>query len=392
MIEIGIVTLLVGTMTAWMVTPWVARLGYRLGAVDAPDSRKVHQVPVPRIGGLAVFAGFVASGSFAVFATGYWQKFPDGAGEWGALAAGAVTMLLLGLVDDIRGIGFPWKFGVQILAAGVAWSAGFRIDSVTLPLVEGPLQFGMLSLPVTVLWIVGITNALNLIDGLDGLAAGSAMITCTAVAAIAFGSGNVAEAAISAALLGSLLGFLRYNFNPARIFLGDSGSMWLGFILALTSIRGSQKNTTTVAVLVPVLVLGLPIFDTAFAVLRRTWRLARQRRADSEGAIGALRRVSVLFLPDRGHIHHRLLDAGLSHRAAVLVLYSVATVFAALALVHALATGMALAVLSAIFVAFAALVAALAWTRRRAVRRRREAAAAALAVLPEERHAGSSPS
>jgi UDP-GlcNAc:undecaprenyl-phosphate GlcNAc-1-phosphate transferase len=390
MIATGIVTLLVGTVTTWAVTPWVARLGHRLGAVDAPDSRKIHRTPVPRIGGLAVFAGFLASGCFAVFATGYWEKFPEGAGEWVVLAAGAATMLLLGLLDDIRGVPFQWKFAVQFLAAAAAWSGGFRIASLTLPLFDGPVDLGALSLPVTVLWIVGITNALNLIDGLDGLAAGSAMITCTAVATIAFWSGNVAEAAISAALLGSLLGFLRYNFNPARIFLGDSGSMWLGFILALTSIRGSQKNSTTVAVLVPVLVLGLPIFDTAFAVVRRTWRLARHRGAPSSGAIGTARRISVLFLPDRGHIHHRLLDAGLSHRAAVLVLYAVAGLFALLALLHAVATGIAFAVLASILVSFGALVLALAWTRARANRRRR--AGTAGPVLPGKRHAGSTPS
>jgi UDP-GlcNAc:undecaprenyl-phosphate GlcNAc-1-phosphate transferase len=370
MIRTGIATLVVGAVTTWAITPWIARLGHRLGAVDSPSPRKVHDSPIPRIGGLAVFAGFLASAAFAVFATGYWEKFPQGAGEWAVLAAGASTMLALGAVDDVRGVSFHWKFAIQILAGVTAWLAGFRIEGLTIPLVPGSLEFSALSLPITVLWVVGITNAMNLIDGLDGLAAGSAMITCSAVSVIGFASGNVAEAAISAALLGSLVGFLRYNFNPARIFLGDSGSMFLGFILALTSIRASQKNTTTVAVLVPVLVLGLPIFDTAFAVLRRTWRLARQRRSGSGGLWDLFRRSSSLFLPDRGHIHHRLLDSGLSHRKAVLLLYAVATCFAALALLDTFSTGMAFGTLGALGLALFVLVGVLVWTRVRIHRAR----------------------
>jgi UDP-GlcNAc:undecaprenyl-phosphate GlcNAc-1-phosphate transferase len=388
MIQEGIGTLFVGAVTTWAVTPAVARLGHRLGAVDAPGPRKIHAAPVPRIGGLAVFAGFLASAVFAVFATGYWEKFPEGAGEWSVLAAGAASMLILGTVDDIRGVSFHWKFLFQILAGLAAWLAGFRIDALTIPLVAGPLELGGLSVLVTILWVVGVTNALNLIDGLDGLAAGSAMITCTAVATLAFWSGNVAEAAISAALVGSLVGFLRYNFNPARIFLGDSGSMFLGFVLASISIRASQKNTTTVAVLVPVLVLGLPLFDTAFAVLRRSWRLATHARPDSGGWWTLARRVSVLFLPDRGHIHHRLLDSGMSHRGAVLVLYGVATVLAAIALLDAATTGMALGTLGALALALFFLVATLVWTRLRILRRKQERNARRSGFVPGEKRVG----
>ena len=389
MVREGIATMLVGVVTTWAITPWVSRLGQRLGAVDDPGPRKVHRSPVPRIGGLAVFAGFLASAIFAVFATGYWSKFPEGAAEWSVLAAGAAAMLLLGLVDDIRGVGYQWKFLVQIVAGAVAWLAGFRIELITLPFSPGVIDMTGVSLVVTILWVVGITNALNLIDGLDGLAAGSAMITCTAVATISFWSGNPAEAAISAALLGSLLGFLRYNFNPARIFLGDSGSMFLGFILALISIRASQKNTTTVAVLVPVLVLGLPIFDTAFAVLRRTWRLARHDRPESGGVAAFAKRATVLFLPDRGHIHHRLLDAGLSHRSAVLVLYAVATVFAGVALLDTVTTGMAAGVLAALAFALLTLLAVVVLTRRWSARRARRRTGGAPPFVSERKGVGS---
>jgi hypothetical protein len=181
-----------------------------------------------------------------------------------------------------------------------------------------------------VLWIVGITNAVNLIDGLDGLAAGIALITTITLATIALAreQQSMGVAAISIVLAGSLIGFLRFNFNPARIFLGDSGSMFLGFVLAVISVRGSQKGATAVAVFVPLLVLGLPLLDTGLAVLRRLYRLGNHGGRTQNRLTYMLRNLNYVFLPDRGHIHHRLLDLGLGQRGAVMVLYGAALLLA----------------------------------------------------------------
>jgi UDP-GlcNAc:undecaprenyl-phosphate/decaprenyl-phosphate GlcNAc-1-phosphate transferase len=329
---IGVLTAAVACVTTWAVTPAIVRAAHRFGALDHPGPRKIHSAPIPRVGGLAVFAGFSVGLVFAAFATGYATNSQHGrAGYWAALAIAAFGMLIMGLIDDLRGLTFQWKFAFQILAACALWWAGFRIEALGVPLVNATVVLGWWSLPLTVLWIIGITNAFNLIDGLDGLAAGTALITTTVVSVIAIFGGHVAVSAVGVALVGALAGFLRYNFNPAQIFLGDSGSMFLGFSLAVMSIHGSQKNVTVVAVLAPLLILGYPILDTGFAIARRLNTL----RTNSEGHGGLrfiVRNAHQVFLPDRGHLHHRLLELGLSHRAAVLSLYACALAMAAGAL------------------------------------------------------------
>jgi UDP-GlcNAc:undecaprenyl-phosphate GlcNAc-1-phosphate transferase len=323
----GIACLVVAMGVAWMLTPATIRLGHLLGAVDLPGTRKVHREPVPRIGGLAVYGGFVAGLLFAAWATGTRLDFSQVDVYWIGLGVAATGILLVGLADDIRGLSFYWKFTAQITAAVFVWYCGFRIEIVSHPL-GGELHLGLLSLPLTVLWIVGITNAVNLIDGLDGLATGIALITAAAVATIAFVRMELGVTAASVALAGSLLGFLRFNFNPARIFLGDSGSMFLGFVLAVTAVRGSQKGPTAVAILVPLLVLGLPLLDTGLAVVRRLYRLGH-RGARTNGVVRyVIANFREVFLPDRGHIHHRLLEVGMSHRRAVVILYGVGGLFA----------------------------------------------------------------
>jgi UDP-GlcNAc:undecaprenyl-phosphate GlcNAc-1-phosphate transferase len=257
----------------------------------------------------------------------------------------AFGLFLLGLVDDLRGVGFLGKFGIQILAAAVVWAAGFRIEVVAFGSTAGALHLGWLSLPFTVLWIVGVTNAVNLIDGLDGLAAGTALITTIAVAVMALLSGQTGVVAASAALLGSLLGFLPYNFNPARIFLGDSGSMFLGFVIAVISIRGNQKGPTAVAALAPLLVVGLPVLDTAITILRRSWRIGRDGWRTGAAVRYVSRNAYRLFLPDREHLHHRLLDLGLSHRRAVLTLYVMAVGLAGVALIDVVSNSRLVAML-----------------------------------------------
>jgi UDP-GlcNAc:undecaprenyl-phosphate GlcNAc-1-phosphate transferase len=331
MIYVGIASFLVAMGATWIATPGVIRLASWIGAVDLPGGRKTHTSPVPRIGGLAVFLGFIAGMAFAAFATGNLLTIPQTGIYWRGLAFAATALLLVGLFDDLYGLRYYWKFAAQIVAAVYIWNCGFRIETISHPLGGGTLDLELFSFPLTVLWIVGITNAVNLIDGLDGLAAGIALITTMAVAVIAFAQGQLGVTAAAVTLAGSLLGFLKFNFNPARIFLGDSGSMFLGFVLAVTSVRGSQKGPTAVAILVPLLVLGLPLLDTGLAVVRRLYRLRNHGKRHENSLLYVLSNLNQLFLPDRGHIHHRLIDLGASHRGAVLILYIVGGLFAAAA-------------------------------------------------------------
>ncbi len=330
MIYVGIASFLVAMGATWIATPGVIRLAQWIGAIDLPGERKTHTSPVPRIGGLAVFLGFLAGMAFAAFATGNLLTIPQTGVYWRGLAFAATGLLVVGLIDDLSGLRYYWKFAAQIVAAVYIWNCGFRIETVSHPL-GGSLDLELLSFPLTVLWIVGITNAVNLIDGLDGLAAGIALITTVAVAVIAFARGQLGVTAAAVALAGSLIGFLKFNFNPARVFLGDSGSMFLGFVLAVTSVRGSQKGPTAVAILVPLLVLGLPLLDTGLAVVRRLYRLRSHGKRSDNSLLYILSNLDQLFLPDRGHIHHRLIDLGASHRGAVLILYIVGALFAAAA-------------------------------------------------------------
>jgi UDP-GlcNAc:undecaprenyl-phosphate GlcNAc-1-phosphate transferase len=367
MVLMGVETLLVSAIMTWVSTPLAIRFARWLGAIDRPGPRKIHTSPIPRLGGVPIFFGFLAGLTFAAYTTGYTQLVPVRLTYWTALAGAAFCMLILGVADDFLGLSFKSKFAVQLAAALTVWLWGFRIETITFPLGGAPLHMGWLSLPVTLLWIVGITNAINLIDGLDGLAAGCALITTTAVAVIALHGGRVAVTALSVALVGSLIGFLRFNFNPARIFLGDSGSMFLGFVLAVISIHGSQKGPTAVAVFAPLLILGFPILDTSLAIVRRLYRLGAEEARNDRRVTHVLRNIHHVFLPDRGHLHHRLLDLGLTQRAAVLSLYVIMISLALVALVNVvlnsvLVAGLLLAVLA---MSVSGFVATLRWQKRR---------------------------
>ncbi len=376
---IGAATAALSCATTWLVTPTIVRLAHRFGAVDHPGPRKIHVTPIPRVGGIAVFLGFAVGLIFAAFATGFaTNEQHQRLGYWAILSVAAAAVLILGLVDDIRPVAFQWKFAFQIVAATAVWWSGFRIEVLGVPFVSTQLHLGLWSLPLTILWIVGITNAFNLIDGLDGLAAGTALITTTVVAIIALHGGRVAVSAISVALVGSLLGFLRYNFNPAQIFLGDSGSMFLGFSIAVIAIHGSQKNIAAVAVLGPLLIMGYPILDTGLVIARRLNAV----RTDAVGRGGLrymARNAHRIFLPDRGHLHHRLLDAGMSHRGAVLLLYTCGLVTAAAALVLVVSNSPTVAILLAVslIVLIVAFFSFILFLTKRARRRRTRAAAAA---------------
>jgi UDP-GlcNAc:undecaprenyl-phosphate GlcNAc-1-phosphate transferase len=331
------VFLLIAAVLSYGLTPLVRSAAQWVGAVDKPGGRKIHAVPTPRLGGVSV----VVSGVLTVLIV--WG-LEHGTGsivriELGACMPvffGGAIVFLLGVWDDIRPLPAGVKFVVQGVAAGVAIWCGILVEHVSL-LGGSRIALGALALPLTFVWITGITNAFNLVDGLDGLAAGLAIIAAGAMAAIFFLHGNAQEMLPLLILLGALLGFLPYNFNPASIFLGDSGSLVLGYVLAVTAIMGSQKGATTLAVVTPLLVFGLPIVDTLLSMVRRfvgSLRRLESQQATLQEQIGRAKRM---FEADQKHIHHRLLALGFSHRNAVLVLYALALGLASIALLLVLA-------------------------------------------------------
>jgi UDP-GlcNAc:undecaprenyl-phosphate GlcNAc-1-phosphate transferase len=311
-----VVSVLLAFITSVSLTPVVLFFARRSGLVDAAgiSHRKVHAEDIPRLGGIAiVIAFYVPLIGLMAYETFIGNMVVGNQQIVTALLGGGLVIALLGLYDDLRDASPKLKLIVQIAVALGVTALGFQIDKVDLPFIR-QLQLGWLAWPVTVLWIVGITNAVNLIDGLDGLAAGIALFGLAPMTILAMTHGNMVGALICLTLSGSVLGFLVYNFHPARIFMGDTGSMFLGYILAVTTIYTSTKGETAVVMLTPILALGLPILDTLLALVRRA-------------VLG-----QSLFVGDRQHIHHRLLETGLSHRTTVLVMYGFAALFASLAL------------------------------------------------------------
>jgi UDP-GlcNAc:undecaprenyl-phosphate GlcNAc-1-phosphate transferase len=306
-----LIPLLAACAAAALATPGVLRLARRLRIVDRPSSRGVSSRPdIPLLGGLAVASGFGVGlvASAATFANFTATRRLSG------VLLGALLVLGLGAWDDRRGLGATAKFTVQALAALLAVGAGLRIGHVTEPTTrlsfELPLWFGWVA---SVLWIVGVTNAINLIDGLDGLATGVAAIICATLTAIAWQGGHVVGVSLGLALLGGLLGFLPWNFPPARIFLGDTGSLFVGFTLSVLALEG-YRQLSLLPFVVPVLALAVPILDTSLSIVRR------------------LRRGAPLFSADRYHMHHRLLETRGSTRGAVLQFYFLTACFGLIAL------------------------------------------------------------
>ena len=294
--------LVAALLISFIATPVVKSIAQMVGAVDVPkDNRRMHNHPIPRMGGLAIFLGFLLSTLIFV---------PMSSSMRGMLL-GAVIIVVLGIFDDIYSLRAMFKFVVQIIAALVAVLSGNVIETLSNPHVfsaDPYWNLGILAVPATVIWIVAITNAVNLIDGLDGLACGVSTISSMTLLVIALvvSEGNVAI--LMAALAGGCIGFLPYNMNPAKIFMGDTGSTFLGYILAVVSIQGLFKFYTIISFAVPFLMLGLPIFDTCFAFIRRI--------AHGQSPMHA----------DRSHIHHRLIDMGLNQKQAVATLYVISAI------------------------------------------------------------------
>jgi len=251
---------------ALLITPGVIFLAAKTGAMDAPDARKVHKKPIPRIGGLGIYAAFMVA---IIGIMQFIDVEPDVLFEVTGLLVGGSLIVLVGVIDDYKNLPAKVKLVGQIVAAAVLVIAfDVRIDFITDPFGDF-FYTEWLAIPVTIFWIVGLTNTVNLIDGLDGLAAGVATIASVTIFLVALQQNILLVAVLTAALAGSAIGFLYYNFNPARIFMGDSGSMFLGYMLAGISVIGAVKCAATIALIVPILALGLPILDTTFAIVRR---------------------------------------------------------------------------------------------------------------------------
>ena len=291
--------LLVAGVISFLTTPMVKSLATHFGAIDVPkDNRRMHTVPIPRMGGLAIFIGFLLS--VLVFT----KEIDRGLQS---ILLGSMVLIILGVFDDKYALSAKFKLVFQLLAAAIVVFYGdLRIDQLANPFgssLYSYLDFGIFAYPITIIWIVAITNAVNFIDGLDGLACGVSCISSVNLLVIALLVSDAQVSIVVAALTGACLGFVPYNFNPAKIFMGDTGSTFLGFILATVSIRGLFKAYTVISFIVPFLLLGLPIFDICFAVIRRV--------ASGKSPMEA----------DRGHFHHRLIDMGFSQKQSVAIAY-----------------------------------------------------------------------
>lgn len=302
LVALGVVALLTPVVLAW---------SRRLHLYDEPDGdRKVHVTPTPRTGGVAIAVGILAPLiGLALYGNDFSQVIQRDEQRLVAFLGGFAAILTLGLYDDIKGVGAWGKLGVQSLVALVLWQSDLRVDHFTL--FDQPYNIGLWSLPLTILWVAGFANAMNLIDGLDGLAAGVAVFASVALFGIAFIDNAPMLQLIGAATGGAALGFLLFNFSPALIFMGDSGSMTLGYVFAVAGLWSASRRASALALVLPLLALGLPLADTAIAFARR-----------------ALRGQSP-FQSDRQHIHHRLVAHGLTHRQAVTLLYGMCAVLTA---------------------------------------------------------------
>ncbi|WP_373163079.1 MraY family glycosyltransferase [Agathobaculum sp. Marseille-P7918] len=335
----------VAGVLSYFFTPPVKQFAHKVGAIDVPkDNRRMHKEPIPRLGGLAIFGGFLAS--ILIF------------GELDqtmlCVLLGASIIVALGIFDDVLALGAKLKFVVQIVAAAIPVCVGdlqIKLFTNLNPFSDTPyFHLGILAIPITIIWIVGITNAVNLIDGLDGLAVGVSSIAAITMLAVALLTGNMTIAVTMAALAGACIGFMPYNLNPAKIFMGDTGSTFLGYMLATVSIMGLFKFYAVISFAVPFLILGLPIFDTANAIIRR---VAAGRSPMS---------------PDRGHVHHKLIDMGFNQKQAVAILYAISATLGLTAVVltssgEVKAIVLLLAVLAAILVGACIIYGAEHWAK-----------------------------
>ena len=299
-----VVPFIIALVVSYLLTPGVKKVAIKVGAVDRPNARKVHTHVIPRLGGLAIYIGFMAAVLFCVPLHH----------ELIGMLLGCTAIVAIGIWADICNIPARVKLVGQIAAACIPVAFGIQIEWLTNPFGDILVLPEVIAIPVTIFWIIGFTNTVNLIDGLDGLAAGVAFIASISMFLLAVNLNQFLPALIIVSMAGAALGFLQYNFNPAKIFMGDTGSMLLGYTLAVSAVLGLVKTAATVALVVPIIALGLPILDTTFAIIRR--------------------RMSgvPIFQPDKGHLHHRLLALGMTQKQAVLIMYFVSMMLGIVAL------------------------------------------------------------
>lgn len=320
------IAFLLAFITSFIVTPYTIKLAHKVGAIDVPkDERRVHKKPIPRIGGLAVIVGFLVSiiyliitctieGKLNLFGPELYAK------KLIAIFIGIAILSIFCFIDDIRGIPAVVKLLGQLLAATVVVLAGINIGTIHIKAFGISINLSQeIASIITIIWIVGITNAINLIDGLDGLSTGISIISCVSLLIIfALNGSPLIAILIVTALVGALSGFIPFNFNPAKTFIGDVGSNFIGFTLAVISIIGVAKTYTAVVIVLPVIVLGLPIFDTIAAIIRR---------------IITGKSIKAVFQADKGHLHHRIIEKGYNQKETVLILYGISVVFGMFAVI-----------------------------------------------------------
>lgn len=313
-----VIGFVIAFVLSFALTPFVKKLAYKIGAIDVPkDNRRMHKKPIPRLGGLAIFIAIMIALIFGIISSyieGNTFIFDN---RIIGFILGSTMIVVMGLVDDVKPIKAIYKLIIQIIAASVAVYFGIKLGAIANPFVDGSyFNLGWLEIPLTILWIVGLTNAINFIDGLDGLATGIAAISSISLLFIFILTGQSMGAIFMTIIFaGATLGFLPFNFNPAKIFMGDTGSNFLGFSLAIISILGLAKTYTIISLIAPIIILALPIFDTGFTIIRRFVN------------------AKPIFGADKGHIHHRLIAKGLSTRQAVFILYIICALLGMLAIV-----------------------------------------------------------
>lgn len=305
-----IVAFIIAFAVSIVATPLVIKFAQRFGFVDVPNSRKVHKSLMPRIGGVAIVIGATAG-------LGYIHRLIY---DIWPIMLGGVVILIIGLFDDKYSLSPKVKLAGQLLAACIVVFFGFDIDFISIPFVPEKIVLGPFSYVIAIIWIVGITNAINLIDGLDGLASGVFIIAMATIMYMAILNGQYLVVGLTAILIGSTFGFLFFNFHPAKIFLGDTGSLFLGYCISTISMLGLFKSVTIFSLVIPVIILAIPILDTFFAIVRR---LINKKK---------------IFAPDKSHLHHRFLEMGFSHKETVLIIYAIGIFFGICAIIFSQST------------------------------------------------------
>ena len=319
------IAFLLAFITTFVVTPHTMRLAKKVGAIDIPNDRRVNKKPMPRLGGLAVISGFLISIIYLFITTSIEGKLDLFASEnyyikMIGFFAGIVVLGITCYIDDVKGIPSLVKLAAQIIASIIVVACGIRIENISIPFTEGKIVIsGIFSYIITVCWIVGITNAINLIDGLDGLSSGVTLISCLSLLMVfALNGSPLIAIVLITALAGALVGFLPFNFSPAKTFIGDTGSNFMGFSLAIISILGVAKTYTALVLIAPIIILGMPIFDTLFAIFRR---------------IIKGKSIKAVFKPDKGHLHHKLMAKGYTQKQAVLIMYGITAILGMFAVI-----------------------------------------------------------